>query len=153
MDGLIKQISKRLKVYFIIFWLLPILIAIVGESGIIDCVGIYAGNVRLTYIVESLTILVTAICVPVVLKYFSRILAKKIDHVSLPEALQLYSFWSGVRILVFAIILLLGFSIYYLMLSTTGLLCGFIALTASLFCLPSEKRLRQELRIDKEKEE
>ena len=80
MDELIKQISKRLKVYFITFWLLPVLIAIVGESGIFDCVGIYAGNVRLTYIVESLTIIVTAISVPVVLKYFARILSKKIDH-------------------------------------------------------------------------
>ena len=150
MDELIKQISKRLKVYFIVFCLLPVFIAVVGESGIFDCVGIYAGNVRLTYIVESLTILVTAISVPTVLKYFARILSKKIDHVSISEALHLYLFWSGMRILVLAILVILGFGIYYLILSTTGLLCAFIALTASLFCYPSEKRLRQELRIDKE---
>jgi hypothetical protein len=150
MDELIKQISKRLKVYFITFWLLPVLIAIVGESGIFDCVGIYAGNVRLTYIVESLTIIVTAISVPVVLKYFARILSKKIDHVSSAEALHLYSFWSGIRMLVLAVLVIFGFTIYYLMLSTTGMLCAFIALTASLFCYPSEKRLRQELRIEKE---
>ena len=37
------------------------------------------------------------------------------------------------------------------MLSTTGILCALIALTASLFCVPSEKRMRQELFIQQEK--
>ena len=36
------------------------------------------------------------------------------------------------------------------MLSTTGLLCALIALTASLFCLPGEERLRRELHIERE---
>lgn len=43
-----------------------------------------------------------------------------------------------------------GFLTYYGMLSTTGLLCALIALTASLFCLPGEERLRRELHIERE---
>lgn len=39
---------------------------------------------------------------------------------------------------------------YYLTLSTTGNLCMLIGLTASLFCLPGEKRLRNELHITKD---
>ena len=46
-----------------------------------------------------------------------------------------------------------GFLTYYAMLSTTGLLCGLIALTASLFCLPGEERLRRELHIERDVEE
>ena len=38
---------------------------------------------------------------------------------------------------------------YYLTLSNTGLLCALITLTASLFCIPGEKRLREELHINK----
>lgn len=41
---------------------------------------------------------------------------------------------------------------YYIMLSSTGALCALIGLTASLFCLPGEGRLRKELHINKEEE-
>ena len=139
MDELIKQITKRLKLFFCIF------------CGV-EYVGMYADNVRVTYITESAVILLSAVCVPFSLKFFSYILAKKIDRVPLEKALHLYSFWSAVRLLLLAIPVLAGFSVYYLMLSTTGLLCGFIGLTASLFCLPGEKRLRKELRISEEDE-
>ena len=44
-----------------------------------------------------------------------------------------------------------GLAVYYLTLSNKGLLCAFIALTASLFCLPGEGRLRK-LHINKEEE-
>ena len=36
------------------------------------------------------------------------------------------------------------------MLSSTGALCALIGLTASLFCLPGEGRLRKELHINQE---
>lgn len=151
MDELVKQITKRLRIFFAIFWILPVIIVILGECGV-EYVGLYADDVRARYITESAVILLSAVCVPFSLKFFSYILAKKIDRVSLTEALHLYSFWSIVRLLILAIPVLIGFSVYYLMLSTTGLLCGFIGLTASLFCIPGEKRLRKELHIDEEEE-
>ena len=49
-----------------------------------------------------------------------------------------------------ALPLMAGFLTYYGMLSTTGLLCALIALTASLYCLPGEERLRRELHIERE---
>lgn len=151
MENQIKHVAARLKVIFISFWLLPVLLIMVGETGG-EWVGMYAADVRATYLAETLVILLAAICVPVSLKLFAWVLTRKIDKVSLPEALHLYSFWSKIRIILLMLPVLAGFAVYYLMLSNKGILCAFIALTASLFCLPGEGRLRKELHINKEEE-
>ena len=124
---------------------------ILGETGG-GWVGMYAGDVRVTYMAETVTILLAASCVPIALKLFSWVLIRKIDVVTLPEALRLYALWSGVRLALLAIPVLAGFFTYYIMLSSTGALCALIGLTASLFCLPGEGRLRKELHINKEEE-
>ena len=105
---------------------------------------------RATYFAETVTILLTAALVPVSLKLFSWVLAKKIDVVAITDALRLYALWSGVRLALLAVPVLAGFLTYYMMLSNKGVLCALIALTASLFCLPGENHLRKELHIDKE---
>lgn len=151
MEEQIKHVVARLKSLFIGFWLLPVIFIVVGETGG-DWVGMYAADVRATYFAETLTILLVAVCVPVSLKLFAWVLTRKIDMVSLPEALRLYSFWSKIRMLLLTLPMLVGFAVYYLMLSNKGVLCAFIALTASLFCLPGEERLRKELHINKEEE-
>lgn len=151
MEEQIKRVARRLKITFIAFWLLPVIWIIVGETGG-NWVGMYAANVRGTYFAETLCILLAAICVPVSLKLFAWVLTRKIDLVALPEALRLYSLWSIVRLLILVLPVMTGFAVYYLMLSNKGVLCAFIALTASLFCLPGEVRLRKELHINKEEE-
>lgn len=86
-------------------------------------------------------------CIPEALSW---VLVRKIDAVSISDALRLYVLWSGVRLALLAIPVVAGFLTYYMVLSNKGVLCALIALTASLFCLPGEKRLREELHIDKE---
>lgn len=148
MEEQIKRTAGQVKVLFACFWLLPILLIVLGEvDG--GWVGIYADDVRATYYAEALTILLAAICVPVSLKLFSWMLVKKIDVVSLPVALRLYALWSGVRLFLLVLPVLSGLLTYYLSLSTKGVLCALLALTASFFCLPGEERMRKELHIDK----
>lgn len=151
MEERIKQISRYLKTVFTCYWLLAILMVVCGET-LDSWTGLYAGDVRSTYQAETATILLAVVCVPVSLKLFSWVLDHKIDAVSLPEALRLYAWWSVVRLFLLFLPVVVGFLTYYLMLSTKGVLCALIALTASLFCIPGENRLRKELRIDKEKE-
>jgi hypothetical protein len=43
-------------------------------------------------------------------------------------------------------------SVYYTTLSSIGGLCAFIALIASLFCIPGEKRVAEELKQVEDKE-
>lgn len=148
MEEQIKQTATRVKITFAYFWLLPVLLVIFGETGS-DWVGMCADDVRAAYFAETSAILLTAICVPVSLKLFSWVLVKKIDLVTIPQALRLYVFWCAMRLAILAIPVLVGFFTYYMMLSSKSVLCALIAMTASLFCYPSEGRLRKELHIDK----
>ena len=151
MEEQIKHVASRLKVIFISFC----------KISRTDISGIYTYPISTGFTYydpyhrqqpETLSILLVAACVPVSLKLFAWVLTRKIDKVSLPEALRLYSFWSKVRVAMLSLPVWVGLAVYYLTLSNKGLLCAFIALTASLFCLPGEGRLRKELHINKEEE-
>ncbi|MCI6213685.1 hypothetical protein [Bacteroides heparinolyticus] len=148
MEKEIKKTTAHVKVAFACFWMISILLVISGEMGS-SWVGLYVGNISATYMAETITILLTASCVPISLKLFSWVLTRKIDIAALPKALRLYALWSDIRLVLLSLPVLTGFFTYYMMLSTTGVLCAMIGLTASLFCLPGEERLRKELHIDK----
>ena len=148
MEKEIKKTTTHVKVAFACFWMISILLVISGEMGS-SWVGLYVGNISATYMAETITILLTASCVPISLKLFSWVLTRKINIATLPKALRLYALWSDIRLVLLSLPVLTGFFTYYMMLSTTGVLCGMIGLTASLFCLPGEERLRKELHIDK----
>ena len=77
-------------------------------------------------------------------------LKKKIDQMTITLALKCYVQWSIVRLGILEVAIVTNLLCYYLTLSTTGNLCMLIGLTASLFCLPGEKRLRNELHITKD---
>lgn len=152
MEEKIAQAAARLKAAFIVFWALPFLLVVAGEVGG-DWVGLWADDARLIYYVETLVILLTAACVPVSLKLFAWVMTKKIDTVTIEKALQLYVRWSLVRLLILFVPVMAGLLTYYLLMSHSAALCGLIGLTASLFCMPGEKRIRKELQIDKEENE
>ena len=151
MEEQIKKTVSSLRIAYFCFWLVPILLIIYGECGG-SFVGIYADNTQASYYTETLSILVTAACVPVSLKLFAWVLVKKIDQASITDALKLYTTWSFVRLGLLALPVWIGGVAYYLTLSSTGALCAAIGLTASLFCLPGEERLRQELHIERNEE-
>ena len=101
MEEKIKRVAARTKMLFVYFWMLPVFLVVFGETGG-EWVGDYAGDVRATYFAETVTILLTAVLVPVSLKLFSWVLTKQIDVVAITDALRLYVLWSGVRPFVFS---------------------------------------------------
>lgn len=147
MEEQIKRIVAYTKISYVVFWLVPVSVVVAGECGS-GWVGLCVDNVQATYLAETLVILLTACCVPVSLKLFSWILVKKIDEASVEVALKLYARWSTIRLILLELPALAGCVAYYLMLSNKSILCALIALTASLFCLPGEGRLRNELKIN-----
>ena len=138
MEEQIKRIVKSQKVQYISFWIIPLLLVLLGEAGVLP-VGIKADNVRAVYVFETLS-----------LKLFSFVLTKKIDQLTFPVALSRYMLWGAVRLALLEFVVVFNLAGYYFTLSSTGALCALIGLTASFFCLPGEKRLRAELHIDKE---
>lgn len=147
MEEEIRRTNKLIQTVYFVFWLLPVCLVIAGETGD-SWVGLYAEQVRTTYLAETLVILLTASMVPLSLKLFSWILEKKINTAHLPHALRLYAVWSCIRLCMLALPALSGLAVYYLMLSNKSVLCALISLTASLFCIPGIKRLRRELQLE-----
>ena len=147
MEEQIKRVVKSQKIQYISFWIIPLLLVLLGEAGVLP-VGIKADNVRAVYVFETTGILITAVCIP--LKLFSFVLTKKIDQLTFPVALSRYMLWSAVRLALLEFVVVFNLAGYYFTLSSTGALCALIGLTASFFCLPGEKRLRAELHINKE---
>jgi hypothetical protein len=141
-----KQHVRNLKMQYGLFWLLPVLLATAYETDFFP-VGLYADDPQMRYVWETAGILTAIVCVPLSLILFSVALKKKIDKAHLSEALPNYVFWSGVRLGLLEIAALSSVSVYYLTLSNTGAFCALIALTASVFCLPGEKRMREELNV------
>lgn len=143
----IKKTLSTLNQWFGFFWIIPIIIVLMRELSE-DGNGRLADNVSVVYAMETSTILLTCINVPLALKLFSLFLKKRIKQVELKDALKLYKKWSLIRLLLLLVPVYLGLATYYMCLSTTGILCTAIALIASLFCVPSEKNLKQDLEIE-----
>ncbi|RGN50715.1 MULTISPECIES: hypothetical protein [unclassified Bacteroides] len=146
MDEQIKKLVRILQIQYWLFISLAIAYCAVYEIGWIE-EGIYAGDVRLQYIWETIAILTTVILVPLSLKLFNIIMTKKVVKSSLQVAMRLYKRWNEIRLLMLAIVTFLNIYVYYTTLDNIGGLCALIGVTASIFCLPSEKKLKEELNI------
>ena len=149
MEEQIKHIAKSQRIVYVIFWAVAILLVVGGETELLP-VGLFADDVRTSYYLETIGILLTAINIPFSMKLFSLVLTRKIDNLTFPVALSRYAVWSHIRLGLLAIVVVYNLLCYYMTLNSTGALCALCALTASFFCLPSETRLRNELHINKE---
>lgn len=143
----IKQLLKRLKIEFVVVWLLVLLLVVCYEVGILP-EGLYVGNAKMDYILMTIGILLTIIMIPLSLRLFNFNLVKRISNLSTPEALKSYRRWSEIRLSLLLVAALLNMSFYYMTLNTTALFCSLMALLATLFCIPSKERLLKELDME-----
>lgn len=149
MEESIRQAVTTLKRNFAYLWFAALFIIILGESGGFSLTGAYADNVKVVYFTETIVILLTACCVPAALKLFAWIKKKITDvGISIDTAMREYVTWSNIRVVLLSLPVVAGIVCYYLMQSTSCILCACIGLTASLFCVPSEKQLKKDLMID-----
>ena len=102
------------------------------------------------YIFQSVSILLTIGLIPFALRMFNLNLVKRIKALPLEQALKSYQKWSDVRICLLFVPAILGVSFYYLTMNTTNLFCACMALVATLFCIPSESRIKNELDLPEE---
>lgn len=147
MIKLVKAVTRKLQVQYGLYIIGVVLLAIFHETDVIT-VGVYAGDAATEYALETFSILITIALVPLSLKLFSVKMEKKIQQVQLQKALVLYQKWSTIRLMILALVTYLNILIYYLTLNNIGGLCALIALTASVFCLPSERRVGEELQLN-----
>ncbi len=146
MDQQIKAVARALQIQYGLYLGISILLVVLHETNILPT-GVYAGDANMEYLLETASILITIALVPLSLKIFSVKMEKVIKVTALENALKLYQRWSTVRLMIIAFVTFLNILIYYMTLNNIGALCGLIGVTASVFCLPGEKRLREELDI------
>lgn len=151
MEEKIKSILKFLQIEYVMLWGGALLLVVLYETGVMD-EGIFAGNVRMEYILQTVGILLAIGLIPLSLRLFSLSLVKRIQLLSLPDALSSYRRWSEIRLGLLLVPVLMNLSFYYLTLDTTGILCAAMSLVASLFCVPTHKRMLDELDLLKEEE-
>ena len=140
----VNQLLKVLRGTYMILWVLPVVLCVLYETGVFP-EGIYAGDARMEYMLQTVCILLTVCLIPFSLRLFNLNLVKRIKELPLVDALKSYRRWSEVRLLLLCVPILLNMSFFYLTLNTTGIFCATMALTASLFCVPSESRIKNEL--------
>ena len=141
MEKKIRQLLRYLQIEYVAVWVLPLLLVALYETGVMT-EGAYAGDVRMDYVLQTVGILLAVGLIPLSLRLRS-----------LPEALRSYRRWSEIRTGMLVVPVLVNLSFYYLTLNNTGVLCAMMALISSLFCVPTRKRMLDELDLVKEENE
>ena len=140
----IKRILIIQKSAFLGVWTAPLLLVALYETGLYQ-EGLLAGNAQMEYILQSVSILLTIGLIPFALRMFNLNLVKRIKELPLQQALKSYQTWSFLRLALLFVPAILALSFYYLTMNTTNLFCACMALIATLFCVPSENRIKNEL--------
>ena len=140
----IKRILIIQKSAFLGVWTAPLLLVALYETGLYQ-EGLLAGNAQMEYILQSVSILLTIGLIPFALRMFNMNLVKRIKDLPLQQALKSYQIWSILRLALLFVPAILALSFYYLTMNTTNLFCACMALIATLFCVPSENRIKNEL--------
>jgi hypothetical protein len=140
----IKRILIIQKSAFLGVWTAPLLLVVLYETGLYQ-EGLLAGNAQMEYILQSVSILLTIGLIPFALRMFNLNLVKRIKELPLQQALKSYQTWSLLRLALLFVPAIMALSFYYLTMNTTNLFCACMALIATLFCVPSENRIKNEL--------
>jgi hypothetical protein len=146
MEAQIKQILKIGYAQFFFFMLIPVLLAVAYETNVLP-VGIYAHDVKMRYLIESVGIFVTMVCVPLVFILFRFMQKRKIENNILPVALNRYVYLCAGRLVLLEMVVILNVVASYMTLNHSSGYCALIALIASSFCLPGKKRLYADLKL------
>ena len=145
----IKRILIIQKSAFLGVWTAPLLLVVLYETGLYQ-EGLLAGNAQMEYILQSVSILLTIGLIPFALRMFNMNLVKRIKDLPLQQALKSYQIWCNVRLSLLFVPAIMAMSFYYLTMNTTNLFCACMALIATLFCVPSESRIKNELDLPEE---
>ncbi len=145
----VKKLLARQRIEYGAFWGVALLLVILFEAGALPS-GVYAGNVRVEYVLETAGILAAIVLIPLSLKLFSVALVKRVRELPLLEALKSYRRWSDLRLLMLGVVVYGNLVIYYLTMRDIGSMCALMGLAASLFCWPGLKRIKDELELSDE---
>jgi len=136
-----KDLLKQLRILFLAAILDGVLFVVLGESDVIPN-GLLAGDKNAEFIATTVAILLTLAAVWAGIKWMGGKLERRPSVASDEEALTSYRKWSMWRLLLWDVVMVADIVVYYLTISSTGILAAAIMLLAILVCCwPSEEKL------------
>jgi uncharacterized membrane protein YozB (DUF420 family) len=152
MERNIQKLMRNLYVELFAVWGIIILTWILGETGVIPNGELVAKGQQFEFYVDVALILLTIVCVPLALKLFALNTQRGLRRMDKDEALSAYHTWSIVRLALLLLCAVLGVLVYFLLMDDKGVYCAGIAVVTTLFCIPSEKKVKEFL-ASKEEED
>ncbi|MGI6218943.1 MAG: hypothetical protein ACOYJE_03645 [Bacteroidaceae bacterium] len=148
-ERIIKKASRRIELCFYSLWGAVILLVALFELEWLP-VGLWEHEDQLLYYMQVVGVLVALALIPFSLKFFHVQVGKLQRLAEHPETmLRRYVFFSYLRIGGLAFPILFNLILYYLSLNKAPGFMALITLLATIFCIPSEERLKYELNWDK----
>lgn len=147
MERKIDGLLRLLRIEFVMMWVVVIALVAGYECGLLE-EGSLVGNAIAEYAAQFTGVLLAICLIPLSLRIFNLSLTKYIRCLDIEKALDSYRRWSEVRIILLLTVAVFNISLYYWTMDSAGLLCGGMAVLASMFCVPGKKRLLSELDLD-----
>lgn len=147
LDHCIRQANKRAIFAFATLWVLVILLVGLFELELLPT-GLLVGEVRIIYYLQTIGILLALGLIPGALKLF-HVQLRKIRQLPPQQAVRSYLSFYVLRIAALGVPALFNLILYYYSLDTASAFVTLITMMATVFCLPGEARMREELQFDK----
>lgn len=148
MEKIIGKLLRILRIEFFALWLVVVALISCYETGFIES-GTLIGNAKALYVAQLTGVLLCVCFIPMSLRIFNLSLTGYIKKLNMESALKSYRIWNEIRLILLLVVAVFNISLYYWTMDSTGLLCGGMALIASMFCIPSRKRIISEMDLEK----
>lgn len=148
MKDYIRAKSRLITFSFVALWVLMLCIALLFELDVFPSGILMQGDLTLYYL-QSVGILLALILIPVSLKLF-HVRLQKIKLLPLQQAVNGYFFLSLARIAALMVPAVFNLLLYYFSLNTAPAFVALITMMATIFCLPGERRMHDELDLNED---
>ena len=145
-----KKISRNIRIFFAVVVGLVLAIPVAVEFDLCSMASFEGGFVgafdaQAIYVIEVAMFFLTGICILLALKFFDRLLLRRVSEVKEAEKASTYFAVYAVRFALLAIPMLLGVVFYYGLLVNWGLYYALAGFVSSFFCLPSAEGVEIEM--------
>lgn len=138
-----RSLYTALRTLFFVSLAEALLVVVLGQTDLLPN-GIWAddGHRDAAFVADIVAIILTVTALPVLTRYAGKHLERRPATSDDATALRHYYRWSTLRLAVWSQVQAGCLAIYYLTLSTTGLLCALIMLLATLcYCRPNSSSI------------
>lgn len=144
-----KKISRNIRILYALFAVLVIAMVVLCELNILPIEGLLLNvDPGTMYIIEVASLFGVGFGIFAALKGYNWLLEHKVHTIKGALRTKRYVAYNNARIVLLALLMLLGVFFYYGTLENWGMYYALAAFVSSLFCLPSAEGVEIELTAD-----